>query len=203
MRALFVVVNHTPVSGLYVNNQQPVIQNTPKVLKSTLLLSNFQQTHMYTHTHTHACTHTHTHACTHTHTHTHAHTHMYAHIHTWAHTHTPGPTKKRKVEKKNKTEKAMEMTLDAFMKYQVKAEERFQQREEERWKRETELEDKRNKEEHQHEMHMMEMLGRCYNQDHTHNPTHHTALTMIHPTDHKGIYIAQLLHVYTAITINC
>ena len=51
----------------------------------------------------------------------------------------------------------MEKTLDAFMKYQVKAEERFQQRQEERWE-ETELEHKRRKE-RQHEMRMMEMLG--------------------------------------------
>ena len=53
----------------------------------------------------------------------------------------------------------MEKTLDTFMKYQVEAEERFQKREDERWKEEMEIEENRRKEDQQHEMRMMQMIG--------------------------------------------
>ena len=53
----------------------------------------------------------------------------------------------------------MDKTLDAFVKYQVEAEERFQNREDERLKKETELDEKRRKEDQQHQMRMMQLIG--------------------------------------------
>jgi hypothetical protein len=49
----------------------------------------------------------------------------------------------------------MESTMNAFMKYQLEAE----KRDEERWRKEMELEEKRRKEDQQHELHMMQILG--------------------------------------------
>ena len=72
------------------------------------------------------------------------------------------PSKKRKVEKKSRAEKAMEKTVDAFVKYQREAEERFQKSEDERWKKETDLEENRRREDQQHEMRMLQMLGQMF-----------------------------------------
>ena len=69
------------------------------------------------------------------------------------------PTKKFKKEKKSKVEKAMEKTLDMFMKSQADAKERFQMREDERWKKEMELEERQRREDRQHQLQMMQMLG--------------------------------------------
>ena len=55
----------------------------------------------------------------------------------------------------------MEKTIEAFVKYQREAEERFQ-RNEERWKKETELEEKRRREDQEHEMRVMQMLGQMF-----------------------------------------
>ena len=97
------------------------------------------------------------------------HTHMHAHTptttcpfkyhsptHTCIHTAAP-PTKKLKKEK-SRVEKAMEKTIDVFLKSQVEAEERFQKREE-RWKKEMELEERQRREDRQHQLQMMQMLG--------------------------------------------
>ena len=69
------------------------------------------------------------------------------------------PSKKQKKEKKSKVEKAIEKTINVFMKSQADAEERFQKREEERWKKEMELEEKQRREDRQHQLQMMQMLG--------------------------------------------
>ena len=53
----------------------------------------------------------------------------------------------------------MEKTMDVFLKSQVEAEERFQKREEERWKKEMELEERQRREDRQHQLQMMQMLG--------------------------------------------
>ena len=49
----------------------------------------------------------------------------------------------------------MESAMTSFMKYQMEAE----KREEERWKREQELEEKRRREDQQHELRVLQMLG--------------------------------------------
>ena len=77
----------------------------------------------------------------------------YTHIHT--HTPLAPPKKKQRREKKSKAEKVMESTMNAFMKYQLEAE----KRDEERWQKEMEIEEKRRKEDQQHELHMMQILG--------------------------------------------
>ena len=53
----------------------------------------------------------------------------------------------------------MEKSMDMFMKSQLEAEERFQKREEERWMKEMELEERQRKEDRQHQLQMMQMLG--------------------------------------------
>ena len=54
--------------------------------------------------------------------------------------------------------------MDTFLKYQMEAEERHAKQEEERWQKEMEFEDKRRLEnqEHEHELRMMELLGRMF-----------------------------------------
>jgi hypothetical protein len=65
---------------------------------------------------------------------------------------------KRK-KRKTKTEKTMENALETFMKFQTEAEERFQLKEEERWQREQAIEEQRRKEDHEHDLQMMQMIG--------------------------------------------
>ena len=50
--------------------------------------------------------------------------------------------------------------MDAFLKFQVAAEERYKKQEEERWKKEVESDDRRQQEYQQHEMRMMGMIAR-------------------------------------------
>ena len=52
--------------------------------------------------------------------------------------------------------------MDAFLKYQLEADEQFKKYEEERWKKEVELEEKRRQEYQQHEMRMMGMIARMF-----------------------------------------
>lgn len=49
----------------------------------------------------------------------------------------------------------MESMMNSFVKYQMEAE----KREEERWKKEIELEEKRRRDDQQHELRVMQMLG--------------------------------------------
>ena len=53
----------------------------------------------------------------------------------------------------------MEKSLDTLLSYQREAEERFRGYEDERWKRETELEEKRRREDQEHDMRVMGMLA--------------------------------------------
>ena len=53
----------------------------------------------------------------------------------------------------------MEKSMDVFVKFQVEAEERFNKREEERWKKEVELEERQRREDRQHQLQIMHMLG--------------------------------------------
>lgn len=52
--------------------------------------------------------------------------------------------------------------MDAFLKHQMQAEERYAKQEEERWQKEMEFEEKRRKEDQEHELRMMELLGRMF-----------------------------------------
>ena len=74
----------------------------------------------------------------------------------------PPPSKKRKVLKKNKAEKMMDKAIESFITYQQETEERYHKYEEERWKKEIELEEKRRRDDQEHEMRMMAMLGRMF-----------------------------------------
>ena len=56
----------------------------------------------------------------------------------------------------------MEKAVEAFVKHQTEAAERFKKDEEERWKKECELEEKRREEDKQHEIRMMQMLGQMF-----------------------------------------
>ena len=58
----------------------------------------------------------------------------------------------------------MDKAVDAFLKYQAEAEERFHKHEEERWK-ESEIKERRRAEERQHEIYMMQLLGQMLNKD--------------------------------------
>ena len=53
----------------------------------------------------------------------------------------------------------LEGAIESFTKYQGEAEDRYQKWEEDRWKKETELEDKRRKEDREHELQLFQMLG--------------------------------------------
>ncbi len=69
------------------------------------------------------------------------------------------PTASKKRKRKTKGQVALEQTVEAFVKHQKEAEERFHKYEEERWKKETELEDRRRREDREHELQMMAMLA--------------------------------------------
>ena len=73
----------------------------------------------------------------------------------------PPMKKKRKVEKdkRSKGEKAMDKAVESFVNYQKDAEERFKKWEDERWKKELELEEKRRREDREHEVTLFQMLG--------------------------------------------
>ena len=79
-------------------------------------------------------------------------------------------SKKRKIEKKSRAEKNIDRAIDAFIAYQSEAEERFQKQEEERWKKEMELEEKRRKEDREHELRMLQMMGQIFHRDYSSNP---------------------------------
>ena len=78
------------------------------------------------------------------------------------------PSKKRKIEK-TRAEKGMERAIETFIKYQNQAEERFRKYEEKRWKKETELEDNRRRQDQEHEMRMMAILGQMFRGGNHHN----------------------------------
>ena len=68
---------------------------------------------------------------------------------------------------KSRAERAMESTMNAFIKYQPEAE----KREELRWKKELELEEKRRREDQQHELWVMQMIGQMLQQQRSYPPS--------------------------------
>jgi hypothetical protein len=62
-------------------------------------------------------------------------------------------------DKRSKGEKAMDRAIEGFVKYQSEADEKYRKWEEERWRKETELDEKRRKEEREHEMRLFQMLA--------------------------------------------
>ena len=56
----------------------------------------------------------------------------------------------------------MEKAFESFVKYQKEAEERFMQYQQELAKRETDLEDERRRQDKEHELRMLEMMGRMF-----------------------------------------
>ena len=61
--------------------------------------------------------------------------------------------------KKSKAEKTIEKAMESFMMYQRNADEEYQKREEDRRQRKIELEEKRRREDREHDLRMMRMLG--------------------------------------------
>ena len=95
---------------------------------------------------------------------------------THVHTHTPSTShtmiiiaapqwKKKKTDKKTKAEKAIEKAFDSFMNHQKEAGERFQKYEDERWKKETELEERRRREDRKHEFRVLQLLGLVFQRE--------------------------------------
>ena len=74
--------------------------------------------------------------------------------------------KEQKREEKSKAEKAMKSTMNAFIKYQLKAD----KIDKECWKKEAELEEKRRREDQQHELCVMQMLGQMLQQQRSYPP---------------------------------
>ena len=72
---------------------------------------------------------------------------------------TSSPKKKTEKDKRSKEERAMDRTVESFMSFQKEAEERFQKSEEERWEKEVDIDDKRQREERDHEIRLFQMLG--------------------------------------------
>ena len=56
----------------------------------------------------------------------------------------------------------MEKAIESFMMYQRDADEKYQKYEEERWQKDIELEEKRRREDREHDMRMMQMLGSMF-----------------------------------------
>lgn len=72
----------------------------------------------------------------------------------------PPPKKKPRLGKdKSKGEKVMERAIESFIKYQNESEESYRKWEEERWEKELELDEKRRKENQEHEITLFQMLG--------------------------------------------
>lgn len=55
--------------------------------------------------------------------------------------------------------------MDSFTMYQRNADEQYQKREEDRWQRDVELEEKRRREDQEHDIRMMRMLGELFKGD--------------------------------------
>lgn len=82
---------------------------------------------------------------------------------------TAPPKKKRKT---SNAEKAMDKAFSTFMKYQRESEERFQQLREEQWKNEKEIEERRRREDKEHELRIIQMLGQGFNNYNYSTPPH-------------------------------
>ena len=69
------------------------------------------------------------------------------------------PRKRRRTTRKSKVKKAIESTFDSFMRYQMEAENVFKSRRKSGG-RQMEFEEKRQQENREHEMRMMQMLAK-------------------------------------------
>ena len=81
------------------------------------------------------------------------------------HTPTPlatPPRKKPRLQKKSKAEKAIDKAMESFIVYQREADEQYQKYEEERWQKDIELEEKRRREDREHDVRIMQMLGSMF-----------------------------------------
>ena len=80
-------------------------------------------------------------------------------------------TKRRKVQgaKKGKAERVMDKAVDSFPKFQALAEERFYKHEQQQWEKEKELEEKRRREDREHEICMMQLFGQMLQKDSHHS----------------------------------
>lgn len=62
----------------------------------------------------------------------------------------------------SRAEKSIDKAIDVFLAHQEETEERSKKQEDDRWKKETELEEKRRKEDRAHEMAMMQMIAQMF-----------------------------------------
>ena len=62
-------------------------------------------------------------------------------------------------DKRRKGEKVMERAIESFIKYQNESEKSYRKWEEERWEKELEVDEKRRKENQEHEIRLFQMLG--------------------------------------------
>ena len=76
----------------------------------------------------------------------------------------------------------MERAVEAFVKYQTEAEEKFRKWEEERWKKEEELEEKQRREEREHEIRLFQMLEEMI------KPLDNNQHTMSYPSQYSFDY---------------
>ena len=56
----------------------------------------------------------------------------------------------------------MEKAMDSFMTHQHDADEQYQKHEEDRWQRDVELEEKRRREDREHDIRVMQVLGEMF-----------------------------------------
>ena len=79
-------------------------------------------------------------------------------------------SKQKRKKGKTKAEKAIEAAMNQFIQYQTDTEERFRKAEEDRWMKEMEHEDQRRKEDREHEVRMLRMLGDIMRQNYNPYP---------------------------------
>ena len=72
---------------------------------------------------------------------------------------TPLSGKKRTTDKKIRAENGMESN-GFFLKYQMEADEQYAKQDEERWQKKMEFKENRRQQNQEHELRMMELLGR-------------------------------------------
>ena len=140
--------------------------------------------------------------CTHTRN-THAWTHMRAHTHIPLAT---SPTKKRRVQKKSRAEGQWRRLWSRLWHSSVKRRRGNEKNEEERWQNKTELEEKRRREDQEHEMRMMRMLGQMFRVTATTGSTnlmiyHHSMIVMINYHIHLWHYVLLNCYCYTCTYI--
>ena len=88
---------------------------------------------------------------------------MYTYIYKYQLNTSAGPPRKRqRTQKKGKMERALDYALSSFAKHQQNETEKYQKYADERWEKQMELEDKRRREDREHEERMMQMMARIF-----------------------------------------